>query len=98
MFGLPEIVEFLDRAGGTSPRYVNPSSAATYLVQFARAGFVIDRVERMHDGVDEELIGEHHAKLRWLDPDELRTTGLSARLRRPLVPNLASVDGDAAHS
>lgn len=94
LFGEREIRAFLGRAASDTPRYANPSCAATYLVQFARAGFTIERVERLQDGVDEPLLIEHAAKLRWIDPEELRTSGLTVHLRRPVMPELSLVDRD----
>ncbi len=96
LFSGRDIADFLERTSRASPRYVNPSCAATYLVQFARAGFVIESADRVSADVDEDFIAEHHAKLSWLDPVELRTSGLRVTLRRPLVPVLSVVDGDAA--
>lgn len=92
LFGEQEIAEFLRTSGAGPARYVNPSTAATYLVQFARAGFAIEHVERLYDGLDEQLFSEHAAKLRWIDPDELRTSGLAVRLARPSLPDLSIVD------
>lgn len=94
LFGERELRAFLGRTASDTPRYANPSCAATYLVQFVRAGFTIERVERLQDGIDEPLLSEHAAKLRWIDPEELRTSGLAVHLRRPVMPELSLVDRD----
>jgi hypothetical protein len=54
-------------------------------------------VQRLRDGIDENFLQEHSAKLRWLDPQELRTSGLHVQLRRPIMPDLSIVDQDATH-
>jgi cyclopropane fatty-acyl-phospholipid synthase-like methyltransferase len=92
LFGEREIRAFLGRTASETTHYANPSCAATYLAQFARAGFVIERAERLRDGVDERLLLEHQAKLRWIDPEELRTSGLAVHLRRPVMPELSLAD------
>lgn len=96
LFGQDEIREYLESTGAPPARYVNPSCAATYLVQFVRAGFVIDSVRRLRDGIDEGFLSEHRAKLHWIDPQELHTSGLELILRRPLMPDLSIVDQHAA--
>jgi SAM-dependent methyltransferase len=95
LFSERDIAAHLDRAGSPPARLVNASCAATYLVQFARAGFAIERVNRTRDGIDEALIEEHAAKLQWLDPEELRTSGLEVHLRRPSMSDLSVLDRDA---
>jgi cyclopropane fatty-acyl-phospholipid synthase-like methyltransferase len=95
LFGARELEAFLKRTAAAAPPYVNPSCATTYLAQFARAGFSVERVERLRDGIDERLLREHSAKLQWLDPEELRTSGLSVHLRRPVMPELSIVDRHA---
>jgi hypothetical protein len=95
LFSERDIDAYLERSGAAPARLINHACAATYLAQYARAGFVVERVERLHDGIDEQLLAEHHAKLQWLDPDELRTSGLVAHLRRPLMPELSVLDRDA---
>jgi SAM-dependent methyltransferase len=95
LFAKREIQGFLERAGAAQARYVNPSCASTYLAQFCRAGFAIKRVDREHERVDEDLFEEHAAKLKWLDANELRTSGLTVQLQRPLMPDLSVVDRDA---
>ena len=94
LFSEREIRAFLGRAASDHEHYANPSSAATYLLQFIRAGFAIERVERLRDGIDEQLLQEHAAKLRWIDPEELGTSGLAVDLTRPLMPELSLVDRD----
>lgn len=95
LFGEREIRAFLHGSGAAPPRYVNPSCAATYLAQFARAGFSIEKADRLSDGVDEALLGEHAAKLRWVAPAELRTSGLAAQLQRPRTQDLSILDRGA---
>ena len=75
-------------------RYMNPSSATTYLMQFRRVGFELRDVRRQASRIDPEILERFADKLEIYDREELLTGMITAYLRRPDSEALELPRGD----
>jgi Methyltransferase domain len=97
VFSPREINRYLADRGQEPLRYHNPSCAATYLMQFKRAGFELLRVERHPNPVTDVASAYFDDKLRHFDAQELATARLDVMMRKPLnAPDLTIIDGYVA--
>jgi hypothetical protein len=99
VFSRREIDRYLGGRGEEPLRYHNPSCAATYLMQFKRAGFELLHVERHATPEPEGGSSSFHDKLRHFDEQELATARLDVMMRKPLTaPDLTIIDGYVAET
>jgi hypothetical protein len=93
LFSRREIDRYLAHRGQEPLRYHNPSCAATYLMQFKRAGFELLHVKRHANPVPDLGSAYFHDKLRHFDEQELATARLDIMMRKPLnAPDLSIID------
>jgi hypothetical protein len=99
VFSRREIDRYLADRGEEPLRYHNPSCAATYLMQFKRAGFELLHVERHVRPEPDGGSSYFHDKLRHFDEQELATRRLDVMMRKPVTaPDLTIIDGYVAET
>lgn len=91
LFDKRSLDRYLVAVGKPRSRYMNPSCAATWLMQFRRVGFEIVHAERSPNQIDESVYERHADKLSTYEPSELRTSILNVRLRKPPPADLSEL-------
>ncbi|MBV9860707.1 MAG: hypothetical protein JO267_01015 [Alphaproteobacteria bacterium] len=84
--------EHLAARGEAAMRLPAPYCGATWLMLFHSAGFAIDHFVRHTTEVPEEILQRFADKLGRYEPQELRTSAVTAILRRPAqLPDLSPI-------
>lgn len=94
LFDKRTIDRYLASVGLGASRYMNPSCAATWLMQFKRIGFEIVHAERSANQLDESIYEQHIDKLSIYEPHELRTSILNVRLQKVAVRDTSELRAD----